>query len=645
MFLIFFICAQWGMENYEAKCFRAAPSFQYPRAESTHAFNVLKYELDVNVPMTERSIQGTNKIACRSRIDGLNTATLHSYTLTIDSVLVDGTNVTYSVGGESLLIDLLQTYNTGDSFNIEIGYHGSWNVSYYQTGFVYYPKNYNSNTLHSLAYTLGEPWDARRWMPCYDEPYDKADYGCVISVTVPDTFTVCANGELIGATNNSDATTTYTWEEHYPITTYLMHFGVSRYAVWSQWYYSLSGDSIETRHFVWPEDSAQSVTSFQYLPMAMELFDSLYGSYPFDRYGQDVVYPYSWGGMEHQEISTINRSWVLNQSDRGMAHELAHMWWGDMVTCVDFRNIWLNEGCATYSDANYIWYRLGHSDFISLMQNRTTSYFQSDQAWRHPLYDPPPSELFDYGHTYCKASWVMHMLRYLDQNNFFPAMQVYRDSFEYSTVNTEDLKSIFSQVYGIDLTWFFDEWVYDQGYPEYDIFWHCAPSGSDYLAVINIYQTQTNAPSVFHMPVQIMLHMTGGDTLVDIPVTSSPEYAEFTVSDSVTSIDFDPDYWLLKKYYIYYGIEEIVNNTSVYNDILFSSNPSSDPEITYVLNQSGEVRVTVYDVSGRVCSTIYNGVRKPGHYTVRVQHLPAGIYFCRLETPVNERVRKLVIID
>lgn len=646
MLLILLLCTQWGADNLEAKYFHPRPDCRFQRAESTHSFNVLKYELDLNVPMTERSIQGINNIFCRSREDGLNTAVLHSHTLTIDSILVDGTAATYATSGESLIINLPYTYNTDDSFNIHIGYHGSWSVTSYQAGFVYYPENYNSNTLHSIAYTLGEPWDGRTWMPCYDEPYDKADYGCVIAVTVPDTFIVCANGELINVTNNPDTTITYVWEESYPIATYLMHFGASRFSVWSDWFVPTSGDSVEIRHFVWPEDSAQAVSALSDVVVSMALLDSMYGPYPFDRYGHDVVYPYAWGGMEHQENTTMHRNVISGSHGwkRIIAHELAHQWWGDMVTCVDFRDIWLNEGCATYSDANYDWYTMGLSYFISTMQSRAQDYFAADASWRHPLYDPPPGQMFNWGYTYCKASWIMHMLRFLDQNSFFTAMQAYRDSLDYGTASTEDLRMVFSSVYGTDLTWFFDEWVFDQGYPEYDVFWYCTPSGGNYLTNINIYQTQTSAPAIFHIPVQILLHTTSSDTLVNIAINNSPEHAEFTTSDSVTSIEFDPDYWLLKKYQIYYGIEEYVDNNPVYNNFFFSSNPTQKPEIRFVTNQTGKVSLTLYDISGRICATVYQAIIKPGHYSVRVDHLPAGVYFCKMETPVNERVKKLVVI-
>lgn len=645
MLLILLLCAPWGEDNLEAKFYEHVPMIHYERAESLHEFNVLFYELDVTLPMTERSISGTNLITCRSRVDNLTTAIIHARTLTIDSILVDGTSTTHTTNGDSLLIALPSPYNTNDTFDILIGYHGSWSVTYYQSGFVYYPRNYNVNTLHALAYTLGEPWDARAWMPCYDDPFDKADDGCIIHVTVPDSYTVCASGVMNGV-DYAQNRATFTWTEHYPIATYLMHFGASIFTPWSNWYYSPSGDTIEIIHYVWPEDSAQSVSSLGDVLVSMALLDSMYGSYPFDRYGHDIVYPYAWGGMEHQENTTLHRNAVGGSHSwkRIIAHELAHMWWGDMVTCIDFRDIWLNEGCATYSDANYDWHTMGWSYFLSTMASRAQDYFIEDASWRRPLYDPPTNDIFNWGYTYCKACWVMHMLRFLNPDHFFDGMHAYRDSFEYGCASTDDMNAVFSAVYGMDLTWFFDEWVYDQGYPEYEVYWNCIPSGGNYLFRTNTYQIQTNAPPVFHMPIQIRLNSTGGDTLVHISVSSSPQYAEFLVQDSVTSIDFDPDHYILCKYETFYGIEELVQDEPRYNDLFVNTNPSRQPVITYVVNQTGPVQISLYDISGRIQQTLYNGVRSPGMYTIAVQDLSAGVYFCRLITPVNEKVEKLIKI-
>uniref|UniRef100_A0A7C6AFY7 Aminopeptidase N n=1 Tax=candidate division WOR-3 bacterium TaxID=2052148 RepID=A0A7C6AFY7_UNCW3 len=649
MAFIFILFLQWNDVNTEGKWMYPMPRKQSIFAESLHSFDVLKYQLDVTVPMTSRSLQGINQIKCRSNTNGLNVVTLHSYTLIIDTVKVNNINATYNTANETLHINLPQPFNSGDSFNLYIRYHGSWSVTSSQTGFCYWPKNYNSNTLHSVAYTLGEPWDARSWMPCYDEPFDKADQGCIISVTAPDSFVVCANGQLVNVVNNPNNTKTWTYEETNPITTYLMHFGVSKFAKWSQWYHDPDGDSVEIRHFIWPQDSSQSLIAFQHLPDAMYLFDSLYGDYPFDRYGQDAVYPYAWGGMEHQTQTTIHRWWILNNSENGMAHELSHQWWGDMVTCVDFRDIWLNEGFATYSDANYNWYRFGYNNFITTMQNRANDYFTADAQWRHPIYNPPLSELFDWGHTYCKASWVVHMLRYLNQEQFFNALAVYRDSFEYGCASTEDLKKIFNQVYGTDLSWFFNEWVYGQGHPIYNIYWTCSPSGNNYQFIANIYQVQTNAPPIFHIPVQIKLFMGSNDTLLNIPITGSPTHIDLMVSQNVDSIKFDPNKWILCKSYTYTGIEEI-SKGNLDNKIILQSNPVRALIFDYTINMKAYVQFKIYDALGRMIKELEPGNKEPGCYKICINSLPAGIYFIKMnlrsgKTSVFEKYVKVVVID
>ena len=124
--------------------------------------------------------------------------------------------------------------------------------------------------------------------------------------------------------------------------------------------------------------------------------------------------------------------------------------------------------------------------------------------------------------------------------------------------------------------------------------------------------------------------------------THTPEHAEFTVSDSVFSIDFDPDLWLLKRVNIYYGVEELVKDTPVFNDFSFVANPSRTPVIQYVINQTGMVKITLYDVCGRHVQDVASGVHTPGKYSTSLSQIPAGVYFCRMETPVNEKTKKIV---
>ncbi len=652
MILFLVLLSQWlGPENTETKYLCSRPSPPVFLKDSLHSYDVRKYEVDITVPMTGRSLSGLNRIYCRSRQNGLNFATLHSATLTIDSVRVNGTNATYVTGGETLRVNLPQVYNNGDSFMIYIRYHGSWSVTATQYGYCFYPRNYNSSTRHAVGYTMSECWDARRWMPCFDQPYDKAEQGCVIKVTAPDSFTVCANGDLTSVVTNPGNTKTFTWQENYPIATYLMHFGVSRFAVWSQWYLHAPADSIEIRHFIWPEDSAASRTAFSHVPNAMYLFDSLYGRYPFKRYGQDAVYPFAYGGMEHQEQTTIHRNWITNNSENGMAHELSHQWGGDMVTCVDFRDIWLNEGFATYSDANYNWYRFGADSFVGTMRNRANSYFSADASSRRPLYNPPAGDEFNWGYTYCKASWVYHMLRYLDPARYFPTIREYLDSFAYKTASTGDMNRIFSRRYGQDLSWFFNEWVYGQGHPQYNLYWNCAASGPNYRVRINLFQVQTNAPAVFHMPVQIRFNWTGGDTTVSIAVAAANEFREYFVSHNVTSITFDPGYWLLCQVNTYIGAEEMPG-AGMITALYAAPNPFRNEVRFTVGNGSGQIKnltLKIYDTAGRLVKDLSSGVfAHPVSWNGTDENgrpvLP-GVYFLRAETATDQQVLKIIKTD
>lgn len=649
MIFLLVLIAQWGPDYHETKFSQYRPYLPVQIfKDSTHSYDVRKYEVEISVPMTGRNLSGLNRIYCRSRQNGLTFATLHSATLTIDTVRVNGVSATYTAGGETLRVNLPQVYNNGDSFMIYIRYHGSWSVTSTQYGYCFYPRNYNSSTRHAVGYTMSECWDARRWIPCFDQPYDKAEQGCIIKVTAPDSFTVCANGDLMSVVTNPGNTKTFTWQENYPIATYLMHFGVSRFAVWSQWYFHTASDSIEIRHFIWPEDSTASRTAFSHIPNAMYLFDSLYGRYPFKRYGQDAVYPFAYGGMEHQEQTTIHRNWITNNSENGMAHELAHQWGGDMVTCVDFRDIWLNEGFATYSDANYNGYRFGADSFVGTMRNRANSYFSADASSRRPLYNPPSGDEFNWGYTYCKASWVYHMLRYLNQPQYFPTVHEYLDSFAYKTASTDDMNRIFSRRYGQDLSWFFNEWVYGQGHPQYNIYWNCAASGPNYRVRINMFQVQTNAPPVFHMPVQIRLNWTGGDTTVNIAVAAANEFREYLVSHNVTSITFDPGYWLLCRVNTYIGTDEIPGPQSI-TTLTVSPNPfRTNTGIRFTIQDAGSKKnnlsLKIYDASGRLVKDLSLVLASCGmdHVSWNGHAVPPGVYFLQAATATDRKVVKII---
>ena len=575
-------------------------------AESTHSYDVLHYLIDLDIPMTSRYLEGAVTISARSNQNNLTLADLHLLGLNVDSVKVNGVAATYNHTDETLYVDLPQPFNLNDSFDIQVGYSGT-TTGY--LGFLWSPH------FNPTAHTLGCPFCTRRWMPCYDRLWDKADYGVELYITVPDANTVCATGEYLGK-QVSGGYATYHWKHSYPISPYLIHFASSIYLTLSEWYHASPTDSVEILYFVWPSDTIHAANAFSLTTDMMYFFDSLYGDYPFERYGMDVVYNYYYGGMEHQTLATIDRDWIAGTVPEyyGMAHEMSHMWWGDMVTCFGWVNVWLNEGFATYSDALYRERREGHQAFLNTMISRRYVYFAAEANHPRPLYDPTLSDLFCLGHDYYKGSWVLHMIRYLcgDDATWLNFMATYRDSFAYGNASTDDANAILNQVLGGNYDWFFDEWVYDMGYPRYDIVWSKAYEAPNWRLTMDITQVQTIGPPVFHMPLPIGVEYATGDTILTLAIDASPWHFECVLPYEPTGMTVDPETWIIQQNTVT-GVDELVTK----GDLFVQKIQTIGRAINLKLSIPGLIKV--YDITGR---QVYEVHATELHY----QPTSAGVY-------------------
>ncbi|MGB9720097.1 MAG: M1 family aminopeptidase [bacterium] len=601
----------FGLDNKQVFC----PEPVY--AESTHSYNVLHYFIDLDLPMTSRYLSGAVTIAMRSNINNLNIIDLYLAGLNVDSIKVDGVTSTYTHTGDTLLVNLPVPYNQGDSFNVKVGYSGTASGN---MGYLYY------QSLHPISYTLGCPFSEKRWFPCYDRLWDKADYGVEFYITVPDSFTVCATGEYLGK-DVSQGYATYHWKHNYPVSPYLIHFASSIYTTYSDWYYPAPGESVEVKYYFWPNDSIAAANAFSLTTNMLFFYDSLFGDYPFERYGMNVVNPFAYGGMEHQTMSTIHRQWLINNDYYGMAHELSHQWWGDMITCFGWQNVWLNEGFATYCDALYKEYREGHNAFINLMLSRLNAYFSAENSTPHPIYNPPSNLIFEWGHSYCKGSWVLHMIRYLCGNDsiWLNLMSTYRDSFAYKNASTDDLNMIMNQVLNSNYDWFFDEWVYNMGYPYYSIVWGKTYEPPNWRLVLDITQIQTIGPAVFHMPLPISIYFSSADTIVVLQINQSPQHFEIVLNQEPTAIVVDPEHWLIQKNLVT-GIEEY-ESTNWFGDLTVSS-INKEIKMKFLDPQ----RIKIYDVTGRCVLE---------RLTRKLDFTPAnaGVYYVNID-----RIFKKIII-
>lgn len=361
-------------------------------------------------------------------------------------------------------------------------------------------------------------------------------------------------------------------------------------------------------------------------------------------------------------MTMVHRYWVLYGDDNGIAHEMSHQWWGDMVTCQDWRNIWLNEGFATYSDEQYEYHLNGLSSFLNLISSRASDYFDEEASDPHPVYNPPyPDHLFDWGHTYCKGAWVQHMLRYVEGDTiwsqpgiFFQSMRAYGDSFRYGNANTEDYKRIHEQMTGLDLDWFFTEWVYDYGYPIYSLGWEGRQTGNGWEVVLELTQNNSSgAPAIFHMPVEVRVHWNGGNEYFRYDVTSNPQQNVFPVGGEPSAVLFDPNDWILEQHDTHVGVAQgpsVSYHTALR---LAGPNPTVGPvRLAYELASAAPVRIDVYDGSGRLTRTLLEGQRPAGRYTTTWDRkgssgrsVSAGTYFCRLSAGSESRTVRLVLAD
>jgi len=259
------------------------------------------------------------------------------------------------------------------------------------------------------------------------------------------------------------------------------------------------------------------------VPAMVTTFSGLWAPYPFDKYGQATVDPFGAGGMEHQTMTTLRLQ--LLRGDRTYeyvwAHELAHQWWGDWVTCVDFRDIWLNEGFASYAEAEWEGRFYGQAKYDSTIAGHMADALAADASFRYAIYDPPTA--YTFGTTiYHKGSAVLHMLRrIIGDAAFYQGLQLYGTRNAYGNGTTRDVQHAMEDASGQPLDWFFDEWVFAAGIPTYTWWWrgdavYGAPSPGQTDVTLFVQQTQASAP-LYEMPITFRITRSAmPDTIVTV---------------------------------------------------------------------------------------------------------------------------------
>lgn len=610
---------------------------------SDTSIDVTYYKLNLTTTTSPDYVRGVVTVKAFSRVAALQQITLDLMsTMTVDSVVMNQVNVPFVQHPSTVSITLNRSYGNGESVVLDVFYRGL-PVS---TGFGSFRFDVTSSQMPWI-YSLSEPYGAKDWWPCKDHPIDKAD-SVDVWVTVNSSLKVGSNGRLIAVDNNGDGTSTWKWSERYPIATYLVSVAISNYAQFSNWFRYSPTDSMEVLNYVLPENLPQGQANLPKIVDMLRIFSDKFGLYPFikEKYGHAE---FGWGGaMEHQ---TMTSATVGAFAEYVIAHELSHQWFGDLITCANWSNIWLNEGFATYCESIYFEEKYGPSaywdDILKKMptaKSATGTIYASDTS--------NIGRLFDGSLTYRKGSMVLHMLRHvLGDSAFFRSLRSYvaDPRYRFSTATTEDFQHVCEAVSGMSLESFFKQWVYGEKYPRYTHSWTALPdTDGGYIVNINLGQTTgTTNPSFFTMPVDFKLSAAGWDTTVVLFNTSNNEWFSVHVSHQPEIGELDPQNWILRDVSQATTVAATPSLPAMFELKQNYPNPfNPTTTIGFRITDLGFVSLRVFDVLGREVATLLNEVKEPGVHSATwdASGFPSGTYFYRLIAGSYSATRKLLLI-
>jgi aminopeptidase N len=538
----------------------------------------------------------------------------------MDSVLFHGQKLTFLRVGNILTVQFPAALPAMVADSLAFFYQGEPT----STGFGSFEVNKHAD--EPILWTLSEPYGAMEWWPCKQALNDKID-SVDVFITHPAQYRAASNGVLRSETPSGGWTTAH-WQHRFPIPAYLIAIAVTNYTVFSV-PAVFDNDTTHILNYVYPESLAAAQTGVGENVDVLILFSDLFGPYPFqsEKYGHAQ---FGWGGgMEHQTMSFVgNFGYDL------LAHELAHQWFGDKITCGSWQDIWLNEGFATYlTGLCYNFLRPQYWDIYKADRINKSTAQPDGSVWVDDT--TTVARVFNSRLSYAKGSMLLHMLRWkMGDAAFFQTVRNYINdpALAFGYARTQDLKVHLEAVYGQNLDGFFADWFYGQGYPSYDIKWSKTPQNQ---VKIILGQTQSH-PSVsfFEMPVAVKLKNSNQDTVLVLDNTFSGQEFSVQLGFAPKELIFDPDLWLVSRKNL---VQEVLSTGEPLPEVSLEILPNpAHQQFTVRLKTTDnlDLRLSVWSADGK---QVY--VEKifvtPGmnELPVNVGALTAGRYAVRLENP------------
>lgn len=500
--------------------------------------------IDVTLDFDAKRISGTVTHTIEALAGGLREVALDAGGLEIDACTVDGTIAPFSYDDEKLRVTLPRPVAGGTTISLEIAYAATPTRGLYFIG----PDDHKPGKwVH--AWTQCQDEDARFWLPCPDYPDQKITTELLCDV--PKGMFVLGNGRLAAQSESGDRAK-FHWTQEQPHATYLLTLAAGPFGSWAD-----EADGIPLTYYFEPGREDEARRSMGNTPRMMALFNATIGvRYAWPKYAQVVVSDFVMGGMENTSATTLTDLTLFDaaaagdvSSDPLVAHELAHQWFGDLVTCRTWSHAWLNEGFATFLETIWLEHDQGPDEAVFDRYRQGNDYFGEDAGYRRPIvardYEAP-QDIFDC-HLYQKAGRVLNHIRaLLGPDVFWTGIRTYLERHAHGMVETSDLRRALEDVSGRDLGQVFDQWIYHGGHPELTLAYkYDAATGEVELTLSQTQATDAVTPS-FVLDVPVVVHTASGERHYTIPLDGKARTVHLRVDGPPTMVRLDPGDTILK---------------------------------------------------------------------------------------------------
>jgi aminopeptidase N len=511
-------------------------------ARRSREFHAMHYRLDLTFDHRSKKVSGNVSIRLTPLSGPLDSVLLDAVNLEIRSVRLDGgRTLEFHERSTTLSIRLDRTYALGETLAVSIDYACSPTKGLY---FIYAD---SGGGRHDQIWSQGEDMDNRFWFPCYDYPNDKATSEVI--GTVQGDWTLLSNGRLVSELyDRKKNTRTFHWVESKPHSTYLIMVAAGRYAIIRGKY-----RNIPLAFYMYPRDTAKAWESFGRTPAMIRFFETKTGvPYPWEKFDQIIIDDFMWGGMENTTAVTLNDVCVVDPkaaldfpSDPVVAHELAHMWFGDLVTARDWTHLWLNEGFATYCENLWTEFSKGEDEFQYEMIQASLAVRGNDRMLgRKPIvsHESHPANL------YARGGWVLHMLRtLLGDEPFWRGMHSYLAKFQFGSAETDEFRLALEDATGQNLDWFFRQWVFGAGLPKLNVTKAWDDSTRQLRLTVEQTQQVDSLTGYFRLPLVVECTTGSGKTTRTFWVSRKEESFSVNLDGPPLMVIADKGYRVLKE--------------------------------------------------------------------------------------------------